>query len=264
VDLQSLAGNARVSWQRRASASDFVRRLAWLYSHRLPRSLCPRTWTIGFHYPAPLGPLRLCVRSNQGADAFVHSEVFEHEHYRLPLAHPPGTILDLGSNIGLSAVYFGRRYPAAAIACVEPWPDNLRLLANNLALNGVRAAIIPEAVHASDGRVLLERGARDYAHRIVMPAEGEAKPRLEVDAVSVPTALRRLGWDRIGLLKVDIEGHEAVLFGGDCAWLNQVDAMCIEWHVEDGPARLASLARRFGFSEPRRLPGAWFISKTAN
>lgn len=264
MDLRSLVGNARVAWRRRASPRDLVRGLGWLYSHRLPRRLRPQTWTIGFRYPAPLGALRLCVRSNDGADAFIHSEIFEHEHYRLPLERAPDTILDLGSNIGFAATYFGRRYPAAAIACVEPWPDNLRLLARNLELNGVTAIVFPAAIHNCDGRVLLEPAERDYAHRIVTAAGGAARARLEVEAVSMPTILRRLGWDRIGLLKVDIEGHEAVLFDGDCTWLAQVDAMCIEWHVANGPARLADLARRFGFTEPRQLPGAWFMSKTAH
>lgn len=264
MDLRIFADNARLAWQRRASVSDFIRRLAWLYSHRLPQRLRPQTWTIGFRYPAPLGALRFCVRPNDGADAFIHSEIFEHEHYRLPLERPPGTILDLGANIGLAAVYFGCRYPAAAIACVEPWPDNLRLLARNLELNGVSAAIIPAAIHSGDGGVLLELAERDYAHKIVMQPADRVKRTMQVDAVSVPTVLRRLGWDRIGLVKVDIEGHEAVLFGGDCAWLDRVDALCIEWHVENGPARLACLARRFGFAEPRQLPGAWFMSKTAH
>lgn len=253
-----------LAWRRRASADDFVRHVVWLYSHRVSRRLRPRTWTIGFRYPEPIGVLRLCVRPNDGADAFIYSEIFEHEHYRLPLDSAPGTILDLGSNIGLAAVYFGRRYPAAAIACVEPWPDNLRLLAKNLELNGVSAAIVPAAVHSGDGRVSLERAERDYAHRIVMPGARGAGPLFAVDAVSVPTVLRRLGWDRVGLLKVDIEGHEAVLFGGNCGWLDRVDAMCIEWHVENGPARLAELARRFGFTAPRQLPGAWFIARTAH
>lgn len=264
MNLRSLADNARVAWRGRAKANDFLGRLAWSYSHRLPWLLRPRTWTIGFRYPAPVGAVRLCVRSNKGADAFIHSEVFEHEHYRLPLDRAPGTILDLGANIGLAAVYFGRRYPRAAMACVEPWPDNLRLLAKNLELNGVSATIFPAAIHNQDGRVWLEPAERDYAHRIATAAGDGMGQRLEVEALSMPTVLRRLGWDRIGLLKVDIEGHEAVLFDGDCAWLAQVDAMCIEWHVENGPARLAGLARRFGFTEPRQLPGAWFISKTAH
>jgi FkbM family methyltransferase len=260
VDLRSLAKNARVAWQRRASANDFVRRLAWLYSHRLPLALRPQTWTIAFRYPAPLGFVRLCVRSNHGADAFIHSEVFDQQCYRLPLDRAPATILDLGANIGLSAIYFARLFPRAELACVEPAPDNLRVLEKNLKLNAVGARVIPAAVDVDDGRTLLELDERDYGHRVVVQSPAVSRAALEVDAISVPTILGRLSWKRVGLLKVDIEGHEAVLFARDCGWLDRVDALCIEWHVDGGAERLAALANRFGFAEPSRLPGnIWLL-----
>jgi FkbM family methyltransferase len=261
MDIQSLAANAKTAWARRASPGDFVRRMMWLYSSRLPSRLARLEWTIGCSYPAPIGCLQLCLRSNGGADAFIHSEIFEHEYYRLPLHTAPKTILDLGANTGLSAIYFARLFPHAELACVEPEPDNLRVLNKNLELNNVRAVVIPAAVDTSDGRALLELGERDYAHRIVVPTpSAAAKPALEVEAVSVPTILRHLSWERIGLLKVDIEGHEDALFACDCDWLECVDAMCIEWHVEGGAERLAALAQRFGFGAPRQLP-IWFMTR---
>ena len=262
VNFQCLVANAKVSWRGRASAVEFARRLIWIYSAHLPAGLSPQEWTIGFRYPAPIGHLRLSLRSNQGADAFIHSEVFEHQHYRLPLKRAPKTILDLGANIGLSAVYFARLFPDAELACVEPAPGNVRVLAKNLALNGARATIISAAVDANDGRAMLELGERDYGHRIVAPSSVEARPTLAVETISVPTILRRLGWERIGLLKVDIEGHEAALFARDCDWLERVDAMCLEYHHHFADADLARIANQYGFSAPRRLPGnIWLLSR---
>jgi FkbM family methyltransferase len=206
--------------------------------------------------------LQLCLRSNNGADAFIHSEIFEHQYYRLPLQAAPKTILDLGANIGLSAIYFARLFPHAELACVEPEPDNLRVLHKNFRMNSVRAAVFPAAIDADDGRVVLELAERDYGHRIAArPQCAAAESTVEVETISVPTILRRLSWERIGLLKVDIEGHEAALFGRNYDWLDRVDAMCIEWHVEDGAERLADLAKRFGFAPPRELPGAWFMAR---
>jgi FkbM family methyltransferase len=263
MDLQRLRENTAVAWSRRASAADFARRIAWLYADKIPAILEPREWTIRFRYPDPIGHVRLHLRANNGADAFIHSEVFEHQYYRLPLARRPATILDLGANIGLAAVYLARLFPDAALACVEPAPDNLRLLRRNLALNGVRATVMAAAVDTNDRPLKLELQSRDYEHKIVEAGEHGARPTLQVEGVSVPTILQRLSWDRIGLLKVDIEGHEAVLFAGDCDWLERVDVMCIEWHVECGAARLLSLAERFGFDAPQQLPGIWFMSRRA-
>ena len=189
--------------------------------------------------------MRLHLRANNGADAYVHSEVFENQYYLLPLRPAPATILDLGANIGLSAIYFARCYPESRIACVEPMPGNLKLLIRNLKENAVEGEVIAAAIDAKDGVVAMERGAADYGHRIAAAAASGVS--LEVASVSVLSILRRLGWDRIGLLKVDIEGHEAALFARDCDWLDRVDAMCIEWHGEGGDACLASLAKRFGF-----------------
>src|SRR5262249_12626590 len=178
-----------------------------------------KEFTIGFRYPEPIGNIQLLLRANDGSDCFILGEVFDHETYRLPLPAPPKTIMDLGANIGLTAIYFGRLFPTAALACVEPVPENLRVLARNLELNGIHATIISAAVDVNDGCVLIERDRMDYGHKIAVARESSSGPLLKVTSLSVPTILQRLGWDRIGLLKIDIEGHERVLFSTDCEWL---------------------------------------------
>ena len=259
MDFRRLWDNTAVAWGRRASTADFVRQLAWLYSDNLPRTLKPQEWTIGFRYPAPIGRLRLHLRPNNGADAFTHSEVFEHQYYRLPLRFAPATILDLGANIGLSAIYFARLYPESRIACVEPVPENLKLLIRNLRENVVEADVIAAAIDAKDGVVAMEYGAADYGHKIAAAATSVS---LEVPSVSVPSIMRRLGWDRIGLVKIDIEGHESVLLSQACQWLADVDALCVEYHHHFAEAELGRLARQFGFLPPSRLPGEiWFLTR---
>jgi FkbM family methyltransferase len=260
MDLQRLRENTAVAWSRRASATDFARRLAWLYANKIPATREPREWTIHFRYPDPIGLVGLHLRANNGADAFVHSEVFENHYYRLPLRSAPATILDLGANIGLSAIYFARCYPESRIACVEPMPGNLKLLIRNLRKNAVEAEVIAAAIDAKDGVVAMEYGAADYGHKIAAAAPSNVL--LEVASVSVPSILRRLGWDRIGLLKIDIEGHESVLLSQACEWLADVDALCVEYHHHFAEAELGRLARQFGFLPPTQLPGeVWFLTR---
>lgn len=260
MDLRSIRENTAVAWGRRASTADFARRMAWLYSDKLPTPLKPQEWTIRFRYPDPIGLLVLHLRANNGADAFVHSEVFENHYYRLPLRSAPATILDLGANIGLSAIYFARCYPESRIACVEPMPGNLKLLIRNLQANAVEAEVIAAAIDAKDGVVAMEYGAADYGHKIAAAAPSNVA--LEVAGVSVPSIMRRLGWDRIGLLKIDIEGHEHALLSQACGWLADVDALCVEYHLDVAEAELGRLARQFGFLAPSRLPGeVWFLAR---
>jgi FkbM family methyltransferase len=260
MDLRRLRQNIAVAWRRRAGTADFVRQLVWLYSAKLPKTLKAREWTIGFRYPAPIGRVRLHLRSNNGADAFTHSEVFEHQYYRLPLRFPPATILDLGANIGLSTIYFARQYPGSRLACVEPVPENVRLLIRNLKDNAVEAEVIAAAIDSKDGMVAMERGAADYGHKIA--ATTPSAVWFNVASVSVPSIQRRLGWARVGLLKIDIEGHESVLLSQACEWLADVDTLCVEYHHDFAEAELGRLARQFGFLPPRRLPGEiWFLTR---
>jgi FkbM family methyltransferase len=240
---------------------DFARTLLWIYSAKLPERLRSQEQTIGFSYPLPVGNIRLLVRSNAGSDSFIHGEVFGHEYYRLPLAKPPTTILDLGANTGMTAVYFGRIYPQAELACVEPIPRNLRVLERNLELNAIRAEVIPAAVDAKDGYVAMQLDPMDYGHKVAASGASPLHETVEVEAISIPTILQRLGWARIGLLKVDIEGHEKILFSTDCEWFSLVDAMCIECHDGFGEYDLQRLAERFGFLPPERLPGIWLMTR---
>lgn len=241
--------------------ADFVLRLCWIYSASLPAILRKKEWTIGFCYPEPVGGIRLSLRANSGSDAFIHAEVFHHHYYDLPLDSPPETILDLGANTGLTAIYFGRKYPGARLACVEPVPDNLRVLAQNLALNAIPAEVIAGAVHINCGSVRIELDAMDYGHKVAQGQQTSSRPSIEVAAYDMPAILRHLGWQRIGLLKVDIEGHEKILFSTNCDWLQFVDAMCIECHPEFGEADLVTIAGKYGFDSPMQLPGIWLLRR---
>ena len=236
--------------------------LLWLYSYKpyvKPFSGTHRK--ISFVYAPPVGKIRLIVRNNQGSDVFIFSEVFEHNFYDLPLPFQPSTILDLGAYVGFTAVYFARRYPKARIACVEPVAGSAKVLRLNLELNAVNAAVFPAAVAVEDGRVQMEMAPLDYDHRIagIGSAESEARDTIQVDAISVPTLLERLGWERISLLKVDIEGYERVLLKERCEWLSRVDSMCVECHRGFGEPDLQAIAATWGFNSPVRLPGIWLL-----
>lgn len=254
--------NSISSWRTRGGIADFLRRLAWIYSAKLPTPVRRSEWTIGFRYPPPIGRVRLLLRANGGSDAFIHGEVFEHEYYRLPLATAPANILDLGANTGMTTLYFSRVYPRACLACVEPVAGNIRALSRNLQLNSIKAVVFPAAIDPQDGRVRMHIGPSDFGHKVADAREDHRDETVEVDSISVPTLMRGLGWARIGLLKVDIEGHEKILLSRECEWLNLVDAMCIECHDGYyGESDLVSLAERFGFLPPKRLPGIWLLER---
>jgi FkbM family methyltransferase len=262
VDLKRLTENVRTARSIGASMRDSLAYLRWLYTARLPRALRRSGGRpIDFDLAAQVGRLRLHVRDNRGSDAFIFSEVFQHRYYDVPLPFTPRTVLDIGANAGYSAVFFARAHPGAAIACVEPMPDNLRVLGRNLEANGVAATIVPAAIGAGDGHLRMVVADRDYGHKVAditfgRPMDGRA---IEVEAVSVPTLLDRLGWERVDLLKVDVEGYEAILLTENADWLSRVDAMCIECHEGFELADLQAVADRWGLGRVRQERGTLLL-----
>ena len=99
----------------------------------------------------------------------------------------------------------------------------------------------------------------DYGHKVAADPENGSAKRVQVPGMSIPTLRNKAGWERIGLLKVDIEGYEKQLFAGNCDWLRWVDAICIECHEGFGEEQLKHLAFHHGFAPPKPLPGVWLL-----
>jgi len=253
--------NLLQSWRVCPTWPDRWTRMRWLYSDRGPGAARSNRRRIRFHYDSPIGDLSVFVRDNGGADAFIMSEVFDHRYYEFDLPSSPRTILDLGANAGFTALFFARAYPQAEIACVEPMTDNVELLQQNLALNNVKAAVFPAAISIEDGSLEMASDSNDYGHKVAHIAYGPSVegPISRVEAICVPSVLKKLKWSRIGLLKVDIEGYEGVLLKERCDWLHQVDAICIECHEGYGLSDLTALGRSYGFLPAQKLPGTWLL-----
>jgi FkbM family methyltransferase len=264
MDIKQLKTNILLALRYRKNYSDALKRLFWVYAHRVPSFLRKEKVTICFNYPTPVGSLHLAVRTNSGSDVFIHSEVFEHLYYKLPLKSMPKTILDLGANIGFTAIYFSRCFPKAEIVCVEPEPNNADVLMRNLALNHVNAEVIRAAVSTVDGEATLQLSNNDYGHKLLKPNEQFIGESITVPTFSVTTILDTLGWESVDLVKIDIEGYERQLFSDDCKWLYGVQALCIEWHYESAEAELKRLASRFGFLDPIKLTGTWFMTRNSS
>ena len=161
------------------------------------------------------------------------------------------TILDLGANIGVAAAFLSACYPAASMACVEPVPDNLRLLRRNIDANNLSVDVLPAAVGPGDGQTVMEISSDP---RQSSALGGDYTPRstgrtVPVEVMSIPSVLSKLGWSRIDLLKIDIEGGEKPLLGDRPEWLKSVGAILGEGHIGYGytPDKARNDLAPFGF-----------------
>lgn len=185
---------------------------------------------------------RYPLRVRRGtSDLSVLAQVFLFEEYSAIPALPDGAVvLDCGANVGYSAIYFLSRFPTCRVIALEPDPGNLTALRENLSPYGNRATVIGAAVWSRCGRLsMLEGGYRDgreWTRQVRETQPGEAGL---IEAVDMPALLDRAGSDRISLLKMDIEGAEAVIFAEPTdAWLPRIDTLAIELHDDSqfGPA----------------------------
>ncbi len=130
------------------------------------------------------------------------------------------TILEVGANIGTHTIYLFQDVRCSTVIAIEPDPDNLSLLHQNIILNGLAENVTTLAVAASDHtgtaeftRDLFNRGgSRLGAKRTV----GKSRESFSVDVVRIDDLLKRetVSEEEIGLVWMDVEGHELAALKG--------------------------------------------------
>jgi FkbM family methyltransferase len=171
------------------------------------------------------------------SDGPVLKEIFLWDEYGPLLREvrgPVRTVIDLGSNIGLTVRLWQARFPGARVCAVEPDEANATLLERNVLAPPLPEAGAPTVVRAcvagAAGFVTLDRSGAEWG--ITMTREGSPDATQRVEAITVSELLRRFGHEAgdIDILKCDIEGAEAEVFAGECEWLVRVRHLAIEVH----------------------------------
>ena len=127
--------------------------------------------------------------------------------------------VDVGANIGTHTVYALKTGRFARAVAFEPEPRNARLLAMNIEANGFSNAvtIVPKAAGEAAATAVLHLHPRNKgAHAIGAPPSDDGRERLDVPVVRVEDALGELGLsaERLGLIWIDVEGHEPQVMRG--------------------------------------------------
>ena len=193
------------------------------------------------------GGEKLCLRRLPSTDSGIAWEVFAQNIYQGP--HPPQPdaikqIVDLGSNTGISVVYWAWRYPAAKIDAFEPHPVHLAMLDAHLKLNriGSRVAVHPVAVGTLAGAARL--------------TDEQGSSRIENSTTSgfsvrIVDFFETIGRKRIDLLKIDIEGAEYDIFMDPRFAELDLGSIAFEWHNysphQDANSQIFSRLERLGW-----------------
>jgi FkbM family methyltransferase len=156
--------------------------------------------------------------------AFLFWELFIEESYG-GCVPPPKTIVDCGSNIGMSILFFKSLWPDAAITAIEASPAMVDMLSQNIA--GLKdVTLVTKAVSGEYGSVQFYAGDNSLVGSTTALRGGGTAFTVE----SVP--LSSLISGPVDLLKVDIEGSEngALAELAASGKMRQVRQMIIEYH----------------------------------
>jgi len=213
----------------------------------LPAVVAPRGRAVRIDVPGRRAPVVLRARTS---DVLVAVQILLLDELPLSaLGDDAGLVIDAGANIGLSALTFAHRWPAARIVCLEVDDANLELLCRNTAgCAGIR--VLRAGLWRRSARLRLANpGAPSWAIRV---EEDELGP---IEALGVDDLLADSGAARIDVLKVDIEGSEAEVFGPESgAWLDRVDQVMVELHENFRPGSgdaIRTTLQRAGFTLSR-------------
>lgn len=162
-------------------------------------------------------------------DRKVFEEIFGDKVYEEPASliqrgRRPSVLLDLGANIGLSALYLDRRFHFDRVICVEPDSGNANVLRQNLAGNLKALTVIEAFVGAAPGFARLhDSGHGEWGFRL-----GESSS----EGIPVIPLRDLLPEEGNVLLKCDIEGAERYFFPQIAEWDSQVSFIILELHTE--------------------------------
>lgn len=144
------------------------------------------------------------------------------------------SVIDLGANIGLSTLYFAAAFPKSRILCVEPDPENFQVLSANLSqlVTEGRCSLLNAAVWSEDNKLQVDQDEDKSNHWGIKVKKVDSHTNNEpiINGYTMTNILEKSGFDKVDILKIDIEGSEIELFKNDTDWLNKIKYIAIEFH----------------------------------
>lgn len=181
-------------------------------------------------YEATLGHFRVFFKNRQEYQD-IFKEVFENNEYLFLSSKSSPFIIDCGSHIGISVLYFKQQYPQARIVAFEPNPDNFAILQKNISVNNLdNVTPINGALSNFEGETFLfgEFGddSRSCGNSLTPEWANPGSEKVKVKTLLLSSYVQ----ENIDFLKLDVEGEESNVLYEAQNKLKLIKEMCIEFH----------------------------------
>lgn len=153
----------------------------------------------------------------------TYKELYEKGLYKFSSSTTSPIIIDCGSNIGLSVLYYKQLYPFSSIVAFEPDEQNFLLLQKNVASNNLSEVQLHQAaVWIHNGTISFEGRESEASHI----SDGDTSH--QVASLRLKDVLEQ--HDQIDFLKIDIEGAEWPVLVDCKESLQHVAHLFLEYH----------------------------------
>lgn len=182
------------------------------------------------------------LRKRPSSDLNVFAQIYQYDEYQ-PLVKTfqkyfPNdttlTIIDAGSNIGLTSVFLSKHFPNSKCIAIEPDSSNFESVGFNLDSNNVTNAVkVKGGLWSKNTNLKIVNDFRDQKDWSIRVEETQEEGDLK--AFSIQYLMLENQLDGIDILKIDIEGSEKEVFTGssaDVSFLSKTKCIAVEIHDE--------------------------------
>jgi FkbM family methyltransferase len=178
-------------------------------------------------YPATIKiKNKLKIKLYSFADFSTLNLVFCREDYYKP--NKITFVIDIGSNIGISCLYWFIDNPKCSIEAYEPSTNNFKRLVKNL--KKYKKNIILKKIGVSNkaksGKLYLSKSGVNDSTQIINGAKIEKIKLIDINSILKRALLKH---DKIDILKIDVEGHEvSILKSIKKKYFNKIKVINVE------------------------------------
>lgn len=156
---------------------------------------------------------------------FMYDEIFLKEIYQFKNSSKEVYIIDGGANIGLSAIYFKKKYPNSEIVAFEPDPDIVNFLMKNITSFDLKnVTVVNKGLWNTEGHINFFPEGSDGGR--IEPILGHNNKKTTIQTTRLRSYLNK----NVDLLKLDIEGAELLVLEDCKDQLVNVKNLFIEYH----------------------------------
>lgn len=197
--------------------------------------------------------IKFNLRENYPTDPIVLKEIWEEDVYRVEdwRFGYEGDVIDIGANIGAFSVYSA--FKNKKVFAIEPEPNNLEALKENIDLNNMQEKII-----------VCPYGISDYKGVAVISNEGGGSTikddgifGAEIEIMPLDNFFYLYNIEEVCILKIDVEGSEPeIILGASRETLNKCRYITMEFDIRTGN-RLGEMVQKLSETHHVQTMGSW-------